>query len=61
MKPKTKFRALACIAGFGLTLCGTPALAQVVPLPEVTVTGTREKALLNETPAAVGVIKGETV
>ncbi|MEQ1772838.1 MAG: TonB-dependent receptor [Burkholderiales bacterium] len=37
------------------------AAAQVSTLPDVTVTGTREKALLNETPAAVGVIKGETV
>jgi iron complex outermembrane recepter protein len=30
-------------------------------LPEVTVTGTREEALLSETPASVGVIKGDTV
>ena len=35
--------------------------AQVITLPEVTVTGTREKALLSETPAAVGAIKGETL
>jgi outer membrane receptor protein involved in Fe transport len=30
-------------------------------LPEVSVTGTREKELLNETPAAVGVVSEETV
>lgn len=35
--------------------------AQVSVLPDVTVTGTREKALLNETPAAVGAIAGVTV
>jgi outer membrane receptor protein involved in Fe transport len=30
-------------------------------MPEVSVTGTREKELLNETPAAIGVVKGETI
>ncbi|MBX9812814.1 MAG: TonB-dependent receptor [Burkholderiales bacterium] len=35
--------------------------APVTTLPEVSVTGTREKELLVETPASVGVIKGETL
>jgi outer membrane receptor protein involved in Fe transport len=50
-------------AGAGLLglICSGIAAAQVAVLPEVTVTGTREKALLNETPAAVGAIKGDTV
>ncbi len=51
------------IAGAGLSalLCSGTAAAQVITLPDVTVTGTREKALLNETPAAVGAITGDTV
>ncbi len=50
-------------AGAGLLglFCSGLAAAQVAVLPEVTVTGTREKALLNETPAAVGAITGNTV
>ena len=44
-----------------LVIFSSVAAAQVTTLPEVTVTGTREKALLNETPAAVGAIKAETV
>ncbi len=44
----------------GLVLSGMAA-ARAATLPEVTVTGTREKALLNETAVAVGAIKGETV
>ncbi len=42
-------------------LCSGIAAAQVATLPEITITGTREKALLNETPAAVGAISGDTV
>ena len=51
------------IAGASLSalLCSGIATAQTATLPEVTVTGTREKALLNETPAAVGAISGDTV
>ena len=44
-------------------MCLLPALswAQAAALPEVTVTGTREKALLSETPAAVGAIGADAV
>jgi iron complex outermembrane recepter protein len=51
------------MAGVSLlgSFCTGICTAQVAALPEVTVTGTRENALLNETPASVGAIKGETV
>jgi outer membrane receptor protein involved in Fe transport len=39
----------------------TPAPVPATTLPEVSVTGTREKELLSETPASVGAIKGDTV
>jgi outer membrane receptor protein involved in Fe transport len=52
---------------FLLALAGVSAAAQAqviaeaVRQPAVVVTGTRERELLNETPASVGVIEGETV
>lgn len=58
-----KSRTVKVIAGASLlgSLCSGICSAQGTTLPEVTVTGTREKALLNETPAAVGAIKAESV
>ena len=46
--------------GFALLFFSATAAAQQT-LPEVSVTGTRERDPLAETPAAVGVIQGETV
>jgi iron complex outermembrane receptor protein len=48
------------VAGACACVCGA-ASAQVATLPPVTVTGTRERAPLSETPAAVGAISGESV
>ncbi len=56
---------LAIFAVAGASLPGlfvsNVVCAQTTALPQVTVTGTREKSLLNETPAAVGAISGDTV
>ncbi len=48
------------LAVFSTLTCG-PVLADAVALGEVTVTATREGQLVNETPAAVGVIKEKTL
>ena len=56
---------LAMVAMAGVSLPGlfvpTVVYAQAGVLPAITVTGTREKSLLSETPAAVGVIVGDTM
>ena len=48
-------------AGMTSTCAWSQATVPLAVLPEVQVTGTREKELLVETPASVGVIQGETV
>lgn len=55
--------AIVAVAGASLPslFVSNVVYAQTAALPEVTVTGTREKSLLNETPAAVGAITGDTV
>jgi iron complex outermembrane receptor protein len=54
----------ACVAAAGAAVAG-PAVSQVLalhsPQTRIVVTGTREKELLSETPASVGVIEGESV
>jgi iron complex outermembrane receptor protein len=64
---RMRFRILAvpaCLAAAGTAVPGH-ALAQILalhsPQTRIVVTGTREKELLSETPASVGVIDGETV
>ena len=44
-----------------LALSAGTAWGQSTALPEVSVTGTREKELIVETPASIGVISGETI
>jgi outer membrane receptor protein involved in Fe transport len=41
--------------------CASPAAAEIEPLDEVVVTGTREEEPLVETPVSIGVVKGETL
>lgn len=64
MKNK-RLAARICISVGGAMVCQFVADLQAaerpVTLPSVVVTGTREEAPLNETPAAIGVIKGDTV
>lgn len=55
------------LASIAAALLGDPAAAQTQSstpdqrTPEVTVTGTREKALLSETPASIGILKPEVI
>src|SRR5688572_23521811 len=58
---KNLIRYAVASASLPTLLVSGTAAAQVSTQPEVTVTGTREKSLLQETPAAVGAIQGETV
>jgi outer membrane receptor protein involved in Fe transport len=54
----------AVIAAFGAPCAqaqDATQLAAAATLPEVSVTGTREKELLSETPASIGVIKEEAI
>jgi iron complex outermembrane receptor protein len=46
---------------FGIAAGAASGAAAQQTLPETTVTGTREQSLVVETPASVGVIRGETV
>lgn len=61
MKNKRQSRAAAHVfAGLASAVFPVTGLAQQT-LPEVSVTGTREKAPIVETPAAIGAIPGETL
>ena len=50
-----------CAAAAAVTGVHAYAAQTATPLPDVVVTGTREKESLNETPAAVGVIRKESI
>ena len=52
---------MASPGAWGQAESPAPAAGEVTRLPEVTVTGTREHEPLRETPAAVGIIPGETI
>ena len=54
------FLAAAVLAALGADHARAQAVAAAI-LPEVSVTGTREKELLSETPASIGVIKPEAI
>lgn len=64
-RPFAASRCALAVASACAGMTGTGAWSQttapVATLPEVQVTGTRERELLIETPAAIGVIKEETV
>ena len=51
----------AVLAALGAGEAAAQAVAAATPLPEVSVTGTREKELLSETPVSIGVIKPEAI
>ncbi len=52
---------VAVLAALGATQVRAQAVAAATALPEVSVTGTREKELLSETPASIGVIKSDAI
>jgi iron complex outermembrane recepter protein len=63
---KQRAAYIACASLFwSVSSCLLPGVGcaadSVQVMPEVSVTGTREQQLLTETPAAVGVVRGETV
>ena len=51
----------AVLAAMGISQAGAQTAAVPTALPEVSVTGTREKELLRETPASVGVIREQSI